>query len=107
VTLGGLQPLKLIPSRVVQLFRIARQHLTKPSQFEFDRLWIETSKFLNTGRKSVILRFYFDLSNGDDIIRDDEGVDASSPDEAIDEARAALTTCAEARMRWRQATAGS
>ncbi len=35
-------------------------------------------------------RFYFDLTNSDALIRDDEGVDASGPDEAIEEARAAL-----------------
>lgn len=35
-------------------------------------------------------RFHFDLTNGETFIRDDEGVDASGPDEAIEEARAAL-----------------
>ena len=35
-------------------------------------------------------KFYFDLTNGDDLIRDDEGVDASGPEEAIEEARAVL-----------------
>lgn len=35
-------------------------------------------------------RFYFDLTNGQDFVRDDEVVEASSPDEAIKEARAAL-----------------
>ena len=35
-------------------------------------------------------RYYFDLKNGRDLIRDDEGVDASGPDEAIEEAQAAL-----------------
>ena len=35
-------------------------------------------------------RYYFDLANGDDLIRDDEGVDASSPAEAFEEAQAAL-----------------
>ena len=36
------------------------------------------------------LRFYFDLTNGQELIRDDEGVDASGPDEAKKEAQAAL-----------------
>lgn len=36
-------------------------------------------------------KFYFDLTNGEDLIRDDEGVDASGPDEAIEEARAVLS----------------
>ena len=35
-------------------------------------------------------RFHFDLTDGDEIIRDDEGVEASSHDEAIAEAQAAL-----------------
>lgn len=35
-------------------------------------------------------RFHFDLTNGEKLIRDDEGVDASGPDEAIEEAQAAL-----------------
>ena len=35
-------------------------------------------------------RFYFDLTNGQQLIRDDEGVDASGPDEAKNEAQAAL-----------------
>ena len=35
-------------------------------------------------------RFHFDLTNGADIIRDDEGIEASGPNEAIEEARAAL-----------------
>ena len=35
-------------------------------------------------------RFYFDLTNGEDLIRDDDGVDASGLDEAIKEAQAAL-----------------
>lgn len=38
----------------------------------------------------MIQRFHFDLTNGEDLIRDDEGVDASSPNEAIEEARSAL-----------------
>ena len=33
-------------------------------------------------------RFYFDLKNEEVLIRDDEGVDASSLDEAIEEAHA-------------------
>ena len=36
-------------------------------------------------------RYYFDLANGYDLIRDDEGVDTSSPAEAFEEARAALS----------------
>lgn len=35
-------------------------------------------------------RFHFDLTNGEELIRDDEGIEASSPDEAIKEARAAV-----------------
>ena len=35
-------------------------------------------------------RFYFDLTNDDDHMRDEEGVVASGPDEAIEEAQAAL-----------------
>ena len=35
-------------------------------------------------------RFHFDLKNGEDLISDVVGVDADGPDEAIDEARAAL-----------------
>lgn len=35
-------------------------------------------------------RFYFDLRNGQELIRDAKGVDASGPDEAKKEARAAL-----------------
>ena len=35
-------------------------------------------------------RYYFDLANGDDLIRDDVGVDAGSPAEAFEEAQAAL-----------------
>ena len=35
-------------------------------------------------------RLYFDLTNGQDIIRDPEGVDASGLDEAIGEAQAVL-----------------
>ena len=35
-------------------------------------------------------RFYFDLANGQELIRDAEGVDASGPDEAKREAQAAL-----------------
>ena len=33
-------------------------------------------------------RFHFDVTNGEKLIRDDEGVDASGPDEAIEEAKA-------------------
>ncbi len=35
-------------------------------------------------------RFYFDLTNGLELIQDSEGVDARGPDEAIEEAQAAL-----------------
>ena len=35
-------------------------------------------------------RFHFDLTNGEKLIRDDEGVDANGPGEAIEEAQAAL-----------------
>ena len=35
-------------------------------------------------------RFHFDLTNGLELMQDAEGVDASGPDEAIEEARAAL-----------------
>ena len=35
-------------------------------------------------------RFYFDLTNGQELIRDAEGIDASGPDEAKKEAKAAL-----------------
>lgn len=35
-------------------------------------------------------RFYFDLTNGPDTLRDDEGVEASSFDEAAGQAQAAL-----------------
>lgn len=35
-------------------------------------------------------RFHFDLTNGEETIRDAEGVDASGPDEAIEEAQAVL-----------------
>ena len=37
------------------------------------------------------MRYYFDLSNHDALIRDDEGVDTNSPTEAFEEARAALS----------------
>ena len=36
------------------------------------------------------MRYYFDLANGRDLVRDDVGVTASGPAEAIKEARAAL-----------------
>ena len=35
-------------------------------------------------------RFHFDLTNGEELIRDDDGIEASGPDEAIEEARAAV-----------------
>ena len=35
-------------------------------------------------------RFHFDLTNGQELLRDDEGVDASGPKEAIEEAQALL-----------------
>ena len=35
-------------------------------------------------------RYFYDLTNGDDHMRDTEGVVASGPDEAIEEARAAM-----------------
>lgn len=35
-------------------------------------------------------RFYFDLKNGQEILRDVEGVDANSPDEAIKAAQSVL-----------------
>ena len=35
-------------------------------------------------------RFYFDLTNGQDLIRDDEGVVATNLGEAVKEAQAAL-----------------
>ncbi|WP_375408133.1 DUF6894 family protein [uncultured Methylobacterium sp.] len=38
----------------------------------------------------MVQRFHFDLTNGEELIRDTEGIEASGPDEAIEEARAAL-----------------
>ena len=38
----------------------------------------------------MIQRYFYDLTNGDDHVRDTEGVVASGPDEAIEEARAAV-----------------
>ena len=38
----------------------------------------------------MVQRFYFDLTNGEDLIRDDEGVDASGLVEAVKEAQSAL-----------------
>ena len=35
-------------------------------------------------------RFHFDLTNGEETIRDAEGVESSGPDEAIEEAQAVL-----------------
>ena len=35
-------------------------------------------------------RFHFDLTNGEEFIRDTEGIDARGPHEAIEEAQAAL-----------------
>jgi len=42
------------------------------------------------GRKSVNQRLYFDLTNGQETIRDAEGVSANGLDEAIGEAQAVL-----------------
>jgi hypothetical protein len=38
----------------------------------------------------VPIRFYFDLENGHETIRDEHGVDAETLDEALDEARCVI-----------------
>lgn len=40
-------------------------------------------------------RFYFDVENGQDTIRDEEGVDADSLDEALAEARSVIREMAD------------
>lgn len=39
---------------------------------------------------SLTARFYFDLTNGPETLRDDEGVEASCLDEATEQAKAAM-----------------
>lgn len=58
--------------------------------FGFDCFGFEMPKNRDFRSRNVGQRFHFDLMNGEELIRDDEGIEASSPDEAIKEARAAL-----------------
>jgi hypothetical protein len=43
----------------------------------------------------VAERFYFDVENGQDTIRDEEGVEAASLDEALAEARSVIDEMAD------------
>jgi hypothetical protein len=40
-------------------------------------------------------RFYFDIENGNELIRDEEGVEADSLVEALDEAQSVITEMAD------------
>lgn len=38
----------------------------------------------------MVERFYFDIENGEELIRDEEGVEADSVEQALDEARSVI-----------------